>query len=257
MDNILLFLCSGTSSRFNGKTKALEKLTDKTVIEFNINNLKDLYDAVYVVANENNVSEFEQYNLDANLLAIKTGNGDADSLLNALDELEKIIDFKNCSVTLCWGDTVFYRNSVFEDLIKDNGRKLQIACALDNKPYAYFDFITDSGNIDNARILKSHFKAEKSVSVGLHDKSAFRIPLDLLYKNLKYFKEKHFEYSNDELKFLKFIDYYSDILDIRCVLCDSDTSASFNTPEELEDIRRFAQCKPNLMQCIMFKSTLR
>ena len=96
MDNILLFLCSGTSSRFNGKTKALSKLTDKSIIEFNIEHLKDLYDAVYVVANENNVSEFEQYNLDANLLSIKTGNGDADSLLNALDELEKI-PIRDCS----------------------------------------------------------------------------------------------------------------------------------------------------------------
>ena len=66
---------------------------------------------------------------------------------------------------------------------------------------------------------------------------------NLLYKNLKYFKEQHFKYSNDELKFLKFIDYYSDILDTRCVLCDSDTSASFNTPEELEDIRQLAYIK--------------
>ena len=243
MRNILLFLCSGTSSRFNGKTKALAKLTDKSVIEFNIERLKDLYCSVYVVANENNVSEFEKYNLDASRLKIKTGNGDADSLLNALDELHKIEDFKNCCVTLCWGDTVFYRTDVFEKLIKENNKKLQVLCALDNDPYAYFDFITDSGNINNARILKSHFKAEKSVSVGLHDKSAFRIPLDLLYKNLKYFKEQHFKYSNDELKFLKFIDYYSDVLDIRCVLCDSDTSASFNTPEELEDIRQLAYIK--------------
>ena len=243
MKNILLFLCSGTSSRFNGKTKALAKLTDKSIIEFNIEHLKDLYDTVYVVANENNVSEFEKYNLDANILKIKTGNGDADSLLNALDELRKIEDFENCSVTLCWGDTVFYRTDVFEKLIRDNSRKLQIACALDNDPYAYFDFITDSGNINNSRILKSHFKTEKSVNIGLHDKSAFRIPLDLLYKNLKYFKEQHFKYSNDELKFLKFIDYYSDILDIRCVLCDSDTSASFNTPKELDDIRQLAYIK--------------
>lgn len=243
MDNILLFLCSGTSSRFNGKTKALAKLTDKTVIEYNIDNLKDLYDSVYVVANENNVSEFDKYNLDANILTIKTGNGDADSLLNALDELQKIEDFKNCYVTICWGDTVFYRTDVFEKLIRDNSKKLQVACALDNDPYAYFDFITDSGNINNARILKSHFRTEKSVSVGLHDKSAFRIPLDLLYKNLKYFKEQHFEYNNDELKFLKFIDYYSDILDIRCVLCDSDTSASFNTPKELDDIRQLTYIK--------------
>ena len=243
MNNILLFLCSGTSSRFNGKTKALAKLTDKSVIEFNIERLKDLYDTVYVVANENNVSEFEKYNLDASILKIKTGNGDADSLLNALDELHKIEDFKNCCVTLCWGDTVFYRTDVFEKLIRDNSKKLQVLCALDNDPYAYFDFITDSGNINNARILKSHFKTEKSVSVGLHDKSAFRIPLDLLYKNLKYFKEQHFKYSNDELKFLKFIDYYSDILDIRCVLCDSDTSVSFNTPEELDDVRQLAYIK--------------
>lgn len=243
MDNILLFLCSGTSSRFNGKTKALAKLTNKSIIEFNIEHLKDLYDTVYVVANENNVSEFEQYNLDANLLKIKTGNGDADSLLNTLDELHKIENFGNCYVTLCWGDTVFYRTDVFEKLIKDNSRKLQIACALDNDPYAYFDFITDSGNINNARILKSHFKTEKSVSVGLHDKSAFRIHLNILYRNLKYFKDQHFKYNNDELKFLKFIDYYSDTLDIRCVLCDSDTSMSFNTPEELDDIRRFMHIK--------------
>lgn len=243
MKNILLFLCSGTSSRFNGKTKALAKLTDKSVIEFNIERLKDLYCSVYVVANENNVSEFEKYNLGASILKIKIGNGDADSLLNALNELHKIEDFKNCCVTLCWGDTVFYRTDVFEKLIRDNSKKLQVLCALDNDPYAYFDFITDSGNINNARILKSHFKTEKSVNIGLHDKSAFRIPLDLLYKNLKYFKEQHFKYSNGELKFLKFIDYYSDVLDIRCVLCDSDTSASFNTPEELDDVRQLAYIK--------------
>ena len=101
MKNILLFLCSGTSSRFNGKTKALAKISgSETVIEFNLKNASE-FDQVYIVANETNYSEFEKLNLkNVNLIKIKTGNGDADSLLNALDELHKIEDFKNCCVTL-------------------------------------------------------------------------------------------------------------------------------------------------------------
>ena len=58
MKNILLFLCSGTSSRFNGKTKALAKISGTTVIEFNLKNASE-FDQVYIVANETNYTEFE------------------------------------------------------------------------------------------------------------------------------------------------------------------------------------------------------
>ena len=95
MKNILLFLCSGTSSRFNGKTKALAKISgSETVIEFNLKKVSE-FDQVYIVANETNYSEFEKLNLEnVKLIKIKTGNGDADSLLNALKELQKIEDFE-------------------------------------------------------------------------------------------------------------------------------------------------------------------
>ena len=128
MKNILLFLCSGTSSRFNGKTKALAKISgSETVIEFNLKNASE-FDQVYIVANETNYSEFEKLNLEnVKLIKIKTGNGDADSLLNALKELQKVQkleDFENTSLTFCWGDTVFLNDTIFKKLIKENSEYL-------------------------------------------------------------------------------------------------------------------------------------
>lgn len=238
MKNILLFLCSGTSSRFNGKTKALAKISGTTVIEFNLKNVSE-FDQVYIVTNETNYSEFEKLNLDnVKLIKIKTGNGDADSLLNALKELQKTEDFENTSLTFCWGDTVFLNDIIFKKLIKENSEDLLVPCSLDKNPYAYFDFITDSGNIDGSKILKSHFKTEKSVEMGLHDQSIFKVNLKTLFNLLNRFKEYHFKNSNSELKFLKFIDFLNtkNCLDTKCILINSGNSVSFNTQLELDNI---------------------
>ena len=238
MKNILLFLCSGTSSRFNGKTKALAKISGTTVIEFNLKNTSE-FDQVYIVTNETNYSEFEKLNLEnVKLIKIKTGNGDADSLLNALKELQKLEDFENTSLTFCWGDTLFLSDAIFKKLIKENSEDLLVPCSLDKNPYAYFDFITDSGNIDGSKILKSHFKTEKSVEIGLHDQSIFKVNLKTLFNLLNRFKEYHFKNSNSELKFLKFIDFLNteNLLDVKCILIDSGNSVSFNTQTELDNI---------------------
>ena len=243
MKNILLFLCSGTSSRFNGKTKALAKISGTTVIEFNLKNTSE-FDQVYIVANETNYSEFEKLNLDnVKVIKIKSGNGDADSLLNALKELQKTEDFENTSLTFCWGDTVFLNDTIFKKLsalIKENSEDLLVPCSLDNNPYAYFDFITDSGNIDGSKILKSHFKTEKSVEIGLHAQSIIKVNLKTLFTLLNRFKEYHFKNSNSnsELKFLKFIDFLNteNCLDVKCILIDSGNSVSFNTQLELDNI---------------------
>ena len=245
MKNILLFLCSGTSSRFNGKTKALAKISgSETVIEFNLKKVSE-FDQVYIVANETNYSEFEKLNLEnVKLIKIKTGNGDADSLLNALKELQKVQkleDFENTSLTFCWGDTLFLSDTIFKKLsalTEENSEDLSVPCSLDKNPYAYFDFITDSGNIDGSKILKSHFKTEKSVEIGLHDQSIFKVNLKTLFNLLNRFKEYHFKNSNSELKFLKFIDFLNteNCLDVKCILIDSGNSVSFNTQLELDNI---------------------
>lgn len=239
MKNILLFLCSGTSSRFNGKTKALAKISgSETVIEFNLKNASE-FDQVYIVANETNYSEFEKLNLkNVKLIKIKTGNGDADSLLNALKELQKLEDFENISLSFCWGDTLFLNDTIFKKISKENSEDLLVPCSLDKNPYAYFDFITDSGNIDRSKILKSHFKTEKLVEIGLHDQSIFKVNLKTLFNLLNRFKEYHFKNSNTELKFLKFIDFLNleNLLNVKCVLIDSGNSMSFNTQLELENI---------------------
>ena len=239
MKNILLFLCSGTSSRFNGKTKALAKISgSETVIEFNLKNASE-FDQVYIVANETNYSEFEKLNLkNVKLIKIKTGNGDADSLLNALKELQKLEDFENTSLSFCWGDTLFLNDTIFKKISKENSEDLLVPCSLDKNPYAYFDFITESGNIDGSKILKSHFKTEKLVEIGLHDQSIFKVNLKTLFNLLNRFKEYHFKNSNTELKFLKFIDFLNleNLLNVKCVLIDSGNSMSFNTQLELENI---------------------
>ena len=245
MKNILLFLCSGTSSRFNGKTKALAKISgSETVLEFNLKNASG-FDHVYIVTNDLNYSEFEKLNLkNVDLIKIKTGNGDADSLLNALKELQKaqkIEDFENTSLSFCWGDTLFLNDTIFKKLsalTEENSEDLLVPCSLDKNPYAYFDFITDSGNIDGSKILKSHFKTEKEVEIGLHDQSIFKVNLKTLFNLLNRFKEYHFKNSNSELKFLKFIDFLNseNLLNVKCILIDSGNSVSFNTQLELNNI---------------------
>lgn len=192
MKNILLFLCSGTSSRFNGKTKALAKISgSETVLEFNLKNASE-FDQVFIVTNDSNYSEFEKLNLkNVKLIKIKTGNGDSDSLLNALKELQKLEDFENTALSFCWGDTLFLNDTIFKKLINENSEDLLVPCSLDKNPYAYFDFITDSGNIDRSTILKSHFKTEKDLEIGLHDQSIFKINLKTLFNLLNRFKEYH------------------------------------------------------------------
>lgn len=257
MKNILLFLCSGASTRFNGKTKALAKISDcETVIEFNLRNISG-FDQVYIVTNEINYSEFEDFGFNnVHLIKIKIGNGDADSLLNALKKLSEFEDFENTSITFCWGDTLF-SNNVFKKF-KENSEDLLVLCSLDKNPYAYFDFVTQSGNIDGSKILKSHFKTEKSVEIGLHDQSIFKVKLKTLFNLLNKFKEYHFENSESELKFLKFIDWCNldKCLNVKSVLIDSGNTASFNTQLELDNIVKSMDKNTSLQARIYSHCTL-
>ena len=237
--NILLIVASGKSSRFGGFPKAFCQLGAVTNVENTIEKSKTVVDKVYIGVNEKVYDEFHKKIKKCEMFSIKTGQGDAHSLLKCLKYIQKNetdID----KLLVCWGDAVFVSSKPFEELITSN-EKVAVACSLDKKPYAWFDVNEDDD------ILKSHFaKEEGFVSEGLHDQSLFLLDIEYAVKYLDEYRisldipEDNDEENSDvnEMKLLFSFEYLKKIgtcAKIRRIT--KDQVLSFNTQEELEDIK--------------------
>ena len=245
MNNILIIVASGKSTRFGGFPKAFCKLGKEMNIENTIKRAAPYFDKIYVGVNPKTYIQFKDRIEGAELFSIITGHGDAHSLLkcmNYVSKQEEYIDY----LAVCWGDAVFVDSFPFEQILFDKeNANAQVACAYDRRPYAWFD------SDDKNRIIKSHFAREEGfVENGIHDQSLFLFKADFVFEYLDRYRETlGIPYDADdnitglyEMKLLRFFEYLYSVdknIGAKCVEITSDKVLSFNTIEELENIKIF------------------
>ena len=239
MKEALLIVAAGKSSRFGGYPKALCMLKDRMNVENTIDYAKKVFPSVYLGLNTETVEKYSDLKLDAKVLSITTGQGDALSLLKMVRLVMKD-DQDIDRLYVCWGDAFFVDEMPFLQLKDQLGDDdCHVACSIDEKPYAWFN--TD----EEGDIISSHFKKnDGEISEGIHDQSLFAFkPLKLMeyietYKN--HLGIKNEDYDPEETKEVKLLDLFTYLygqgLPVKTVLIDKNRVLSFNTREELDGI---------------------
>ena len=238
---ILLIVASGKSSRFGGFPKAFCSLGEKTNADNTIAMADGIFDKVYIGVNSATYEQFSDKIKGCEMFNIKTGQGDAHSILKCL----RYVQLKEPSlkrITVCWGDAVFADSTPFKQLLISED-KVAVACANDAKPYAWFDVD------EHLNIKKSHFaKEEGFVDFGWHDQSLFSFDFAYALKYLNDYRESlgisdnnDERYSDvNEMKLLYSFEYLGSINEpAKCVPVEGGKVLSFNTQEELEAIKNY------------------
>ncbi len=244
IENVLLIVAAGKSSRFGGFPKAFCEIGNITNADNTINRAKSFFKKVYIGVNSETFSNFYDKIDGCEMFRIVPGQGDAHSLLKCINYVkEQEPQLKR--IYVCWGDAVFVNDQPFEQFIGANesdGFKVGVACALDKNPYAWFDINEDR------RIIKSHFASEEgAIDEGMHDQSLFSFDIDFVVKYLNEFRESlNIPCDNDEaaadrneMKLLFSFDYLREkgYELAKCVPITPGNVLSFNTQEELEAVR--------------------
>ncbi len=244
--NVLLIVAAGKASRFGGFPKAFCNIGTTTNVENTIKQADRFFQNVYLGVNRDTFARFRDQIDHCEMFPITTGQGDAHSLLKCMDYVrEKEPGLKR--IYTCWGDAFFVDEQPFEQFtgkVEEGGYKAAVACALDQKPYAWFELN------DKEEIIKSHFASEekKPVESGMHDQSLFSFDTGFAEQYLNQYREAlGIPYDNDEalageneMKLLFSFDFLrergQDLA--KCVSIAPGKVLSFNTQEELEAIKR-------------------
>lgn len=244
-NHILLILASGKSSRFGGFPKAFCRLNQNVVAQNTIICARNMYEKIYMAVSKEIYPQYKDKVDGCNMFDIRTGQGDAHSLLRALYHVvsyEQEID----KITVCWGDAVFTDDYIFKktkefgDVMDENTVGIAV-CAIDEHPYAWFDVV-------GSNIYCSHFaKEEGDILKGIHDQSIFIFKFDLIIQYLEKYKESIYVSedenwlpdNNREMKLLNAFTYFykSGMLPMQYCLVNSGKVFSFNTEKELNEIK--------------------
>lgn len=239
MNKALLIVAAGKSSRFGGYPKALCMLKDDTNAANTIKYARKVFDDIYLGLNSETIKEYPNLNVDAKILDITTGQGDAMSFLKLVRLIKK--DNPNLDrLYMCWGDAFFVDEIPFIEFDnKIENDEWNVACSIDDKPYAWFD--TD----EKGYIIRSHFKkSDGEIDKGIHDQSLFAFDIRNLEKYLEeyrdYLKLDSEDYNPNETKEVRLLDiftyHYGLNRPVKAVLIQKDKILSFNTKEELDKI---------------------
>ena len=244
MDNALLILASGKSSRFGGFPKAFCTIDGEYIAQRTVDVTGTLFENVYLAVNEDIYAKYGQRITGCKTFAIHTGQGDAHSFLRAARFVKA--DCKAKFVTLCWGDTVYLDDTPFRKALEEAPRLGAKAvgsavCAIDREPYAWFE-------VERDLIVESHFRSSDGiVAKGVHDQSVFMFDLDCICEQLEAYmrflglddKEDYIDArASREMKLLEAFSYFQkhQLLPMKYALIAEGRSYSFNTQEELDSI---------------------
>ena len=237
---VLLLVAAGKSSRFGGFPKAFCDIKGKKVLENSIEVASPFFDKIYVGVSESVFKDYKNRIQNCEIFGIKTGQGDAHSLLKCLQYI-KIHNERISDVVFCWGDAYFLSGIPFSEILnKRIEADMCVACSLDNNPYAWFD-------VEDDEIIKAHFaKEEGIVEKGIHDQCLFRTDLNFAIDYLNSYRlELGIPQDNDEkecdkneMKLLKSFEYlrYAYGTTAKCVMIEKNQVLTFNTRKELESI---------------------
>jgi len=246
--HVLLVLASGKSSRFGGFPKTFCKVDNSYVAQRTIDLAKSYFESCYLVVNKEIFPGYKDRITGCKTFGIETGQGDSHSFLRAAKLIEK--DCGADKITLCWGDT-FYLDDVMFRRAAEIGEELDSSSvgislsSIDKEPYAWYE-------VEGDVIKQSHFRSKDGIiPEGVHDQSVFVFNLDMICSQLENYMaflglNDEDDYINKEvLKEMKLLDsftyfYENNLIPMKYTLVESGRSYSFNTSEELENIRKQA-----------------
>lgn len=247
MNHSLVIIASGKSTRFGGFPKAFCSLGKMRNVERTIALAKPYFEEIFVVVNQETYAAGFCDQLDAKTISIVTGQGDADSLLKALQQIRMQLEASGV-VVACWGDAIFVSEEPFRKMKEyteawNTETGILVGCSVDQEPYAWFE---TNGNM----ICRSHFRKLESnpCSEGLHDQSifAFRFPQIISYLEqykkyleLDVYDQDTYEASRGEMKLLDAFAYFYDTESIPAAewrMLPGNLVQAFNTKEELDQI---------------------
>lgn len=239
---ILLILASGKASRFGGYPKAFCKIDNEFVAQHSIDMAGQFFDEIYLTLNEEIYPEFHTDVTGCQVNAIKTGVGDAHSLLRALRQIRRMNRYSKY-VVVCWGDTVFLSDAVFQTakdltgMFHDNAG--YVICAEDENPYAWFE--TEGQVVKNSYFCSQ----DKVIGKGMHDQSVFVFDIEMIISQLEAYRDflgitEEMKYTDKrEMKLLYSFSYFykNDMKPVLIHEIESGLVMSFNTFEEFNNIK--------------------
>ena len=229
-----VILAAGKQTRFElNVPKCLMKKDEMSILQNNINILKNYCDEIYLVISKENRKYFKDYKKQINILEIKSGLGCGDAVLKTIKKI-------NCTnlddrMILCWGDSI--QNDIFikQSLIKYNNNIL-VPAVVEKRPYTLF-------KTDNSLTIKKVLfsKYGDNIKKGYHDLSLFIFNINLVYYylilNYNYFyRNKKYICRKGELIFL---DIFNNPLCKEGKIVElkrQNAVNSFNTIEEFKKI---------------------
>ena len=173
MKRILLILSAGKQTRFKADfPKALLHVNGVTNIENTLNKVKDLFDEINILINEDDRSYYPSSISDM-LVSVRSGFGDGDSLLSYFEN-------RSFSVAnhyyILWGDTIILNSKLFEALINhpnEYNADVIVPLLWEENPYVSFDVFIDNNIIHNIEFSKKQNGVRRPF--GLHDQSIFKV----------------------------------------------------------------------------------
>lgn len=249
--DVLLILASGKASRFGGCPKAFCTVDGSCVAQRTVHLGGSCFDRTYLVLNRETYPAFQDAVRGCRTLAIGTGQGDAHSFLRAARRIRE--DCGAERITLCWGDTFYLNDTAFRKAASLPGAALADCAGIsfaseDPEPYAWYE-------TDGAFIRRSRFRSrDGAVERGIHDQSIFTFRTDIICSQLEqYMTELGLHDEEDyisrevskEMRLLDAFTYFYEnrdrgLLPMKAALLAPGGSWSFNTAEELEELRKKA-----------------
>lgn len=228
-----IILTAGKQTRFKSHIpKALYPYKDSTILEHNINELKQYVDKIFVVTSFDNKQYFENLKFDdmVEVFSIHSGFGCGDAVYKSLYEIKKIKSSDD--VVLIWGDSIQNR-SVIKELIKNYNDRFVIPVVKEESPYV--EFVVSNKIVKHVSFSKYKEKINKN---SYHDLSIFMfkkiVALNALTELVdKTFDDGKYQYRNNEMLFLDIFNFVdennpnAEILEL-----DKIIDKSFNTLEE-------------------------
>lgn len=255
MKKVLIFIAAGNSTRMGGQPKALLNVGEYPILINTINIAESLFDKIYIVSNTQNLDKFRDtvlsYNKQVEVFDIKSGQGDADAILKALNRIQNLLD-ADFDATICWGDVYFTSSEIFHAILNRSQKNIVsapifVGCSIDENPYAYFDIYTDKGDWTSLKIKKSYFrKNDGEVIYGMHDQCIFRcissVLINVLCKYQQYLGYDGSSYKKsekDEMGLLNSFEFMKTMEQpAQIILLSGGYAYSFNTEQELDLINK-------------------
>lgn len=244
-NNILFIVAAGVGSRMNSHLpKALFEINGIPNIQNTINLARDHFNHICIVANELAKDQWNKYKFDnVTFMYIKSGRGDGHAVLEALKLYNGNQDE---SITICWGDLYFLDDSIFKILKSKSYSSGIIPVTFKINPYV--TILHDSNylatGVDSSKYGEIHGSGFQDNGIFSYKYSTLLKSLDALHHALN--KNDKYITVSGELFLTHTLHYLYNIGDPVCLHEVESVILSYNTQEELSEIKAYIERKKDL-----------